>query len=244
MNCQALRDAIVDVGRGRDVGPGSAAAVDSHVSHCASCAVLLARERELTAGLAALARSSASARASDAVERALLEAFSGQQLARRGSDARRWLGLAAGIVAAMGTAAIGTAMWWAWPQTGDRRESAGPQLVDTDRRRPGPGVSPSPTVDRGNSARGPHRPSSTETPAPYSTADGFVLLPTAVGLPDFESGEILRIEVPVTSLPAYGLEIAPDARRMSVEADFLVGQDGQPRAIRLVTSTENDSQQP
>jgi len=61
------------------------------------------------------------------------------------------------------------------------------------------------------------------------------MLPAALNLPAFESGEIVRMELPVTSLPAYGLEIAPETRR-SVEADFLVGQDGQARAIRLVNS--------
>jgi hypothetical protein len=64
---------------------------------------------------------------------------------------------------------------------------------------------------------------------------GFVALPGAAGLPDFESGEIVRMEIPVTSLPTYGIEILPDAQGSPVEADLLVGQDGQARAIRLVT---------
>ena len=71
-------------------------------------------------------------------------------------------------------------------------------------------------------------------------AEGFVPLPIALGLPDFESGEIIRVEIPVASLPSYGIEIAPDARRTPVQADLLVGQDGQPRAIRLVRRTTSD----
>jgi anti-sigma factor RsiW len=67
-------------------------------------------------------------------------------------------------------------------------------------------------------------------------AEGFVPLPVAAGLPDFESGEIVRVEIPVASLPTYGIEIVPDARRAPVQADLLVGQDGQARAIRLVGS--------
>jgi hypothetical protein len=66
---------------------------------------------------------------------------------------------------------------------------------------------------------------------------GFVALPGAAGLPDFESGEIVRMEIPLTSLPAYGIEILPDAQGSPVEADLLVGQDGQARAIRLVTTS-------
>jgi hypothetical protein len=75
-----------------------------------------------------------------------------------------------------------------------------------------------------------------QRPQRFVTAEGFVLLPAASNLPAFESGEIVRMELPVTSLPAYGLEITPDTRRAAVEADLLVGQDGQARAIRLVSS--------
>jgi hypothetical protein len=41
------------------------------------------------------------------------------------------------------------------------------------------------------------------------------------------------MELPQAALPAYGLEIVP-GRRTPVEADLLIGQDGQARAIRLV----------
>jgi hypothetical protein len=61
-----------------------------------------------------------------------------------------------------------------------------------------------------------------------------VQIPNAIGLPEMESGTVLRMELPLTALPEYGLDIAPDAARTLVEADVLVGQDGQPRAIRLV----------
>lgn len=66
----------------------------------------------------------------------------------------------------------------------------------------------------------------------------FLPLPLAAALPDFESGEIVRLGIPVRSLPAYGLEIPPDAPPgpVAIQADLLIGQDGLPRAIRLVTA--------
>ena len=70
---------------------------------------------------------------------------------------------------------------------------------------------------------------------------GFVELPWSAGLPAFESGEIVRMEVPVASLPAYGIDISSGAGR-PVEADILIGQDGLARAIRLVTSTARSAQ--
>ena len=71
---------------------------------------------------------------------------------------------------------------------------------------------------------------------------GFVALPGTAGLPQFESGTIVRIELPVASLPAYGVDISPAADDQPVEADVLVGQDGQPRAIRLVANSSRSGQ--
>jgi hypothetical protein len=55
-------------------------------------------------------------------------------------------------------------------------------------------------------------------------------------LPEFESGTIVRLELSLASLPSYGVDITRAGTDRPVEADVLVGQDGQPRAIRLVTS--------
>jgi hypothetical protein len=70
---------------------------------------------------------------------------------------------------------------------------------------------------------------------------GFVAVPGAASLPQFESGTIVRLELPVSVLPEYGVDIFP-AEGQPVEADVLVGQDGQARAIRLVTQTVRSSQ--
>lgn len=61
----------------------------------------------------------------------------------------------------------------------------------------------------------------------------FVLLPGAAGFPALERGHIIRVEIPLTNLPAYGIDLVPDASPRIVEADFLIGQDGMPRALRL-----------
>ena len=73
---------------------------------------------------------------------------------------------------------------------------------------------------------------------------GFVTLPSAYGLPDMESASIIRIQVPLSALPAYGLQIAPDAAADSIEAELLVAQDGQPRAIRLVNDPPDTRSRP
>jgi len=82
------------------------------------------------------------------------------------------------------------------------------------------------------------RPSSAETtPAvqpPREAAVGdFVAWPGSAGLPPLESGELVRVELPVSVLPTLGLR-PPASHKPAVTADLLVGQDGLTRAVRLV----------
>jgi hypothetical protein len=87
----------------------------------------------------------------------------------------------------------------------------------------------------------PGAPSALGAPAAPGAADpigrvtDFVPLPGAAELPAFERGDIVRVELPVVSLPAYGLDMVPDAAPAYVAADLLIGQDGVPRAIRLAS---------
>jgi hypothetical protein len=89
-----------------------------------------------------------------------------------------------------------------------------------------------------NARRANPRPANPRAASPVE----FMRIPSAIGLPELESGTVLRMELPLAALPEYGLDIAPDAMRTSVEADVLVGQDGQPRAIRLVGISERVAQ--
>jgi hypothetical protein len=50
------------------------------------------------------------------------------------------------------------------------------------------------------------------------------------------------MELQLASLPAYGIDISPAADDRPVEADVLVGQDGQPRAMRLITNSSRSVQ--
>jgi hypothetical protein len=74
-------------------------------------------------------------------------------------------------------------------------------------------------------------------PAEPAGDDGvlrFVSLPTAIGLPELESGRIVRVELATAMLPAFGFDVVPESESGVVEADLLVGQDDQPRGIRFV----------
>jgi len=84
-------------------------------------------------------------------------------------------------------------------------------------------------------ARG-HRTAQRRPTTVVASRSGFVELPWTSGLPSFESGEIVRMELPLASLPTYGIDISSRAGSGPVEADVLIGQDGFARAIRLVTN--------
>jgi hypothetical protein len=62
----------------------------------------------------------------------------------------------------------------------------------------------------------------------------FIIVPGAAELPRMESGTLVRMDVPVSMLPSLGVTPPPGQAR-AVTADFIVAQDGLPRAVRLVS---------
>jgi hypothetical protein len=61
----------------------------------------------------------------------------------------------------------------------------------------------------------------------------FVLVPGAAALPPMESGSLVRMDLPISMLPALGV-MPPFSPAARVRADLIVGQDGLPRAVRLL----------
>lgn len=66
----------------------------------------------------------------------------------------------------------------------------------------------------------------------------FVAWPGAEARPPFESGSVVRVELPVAALSALGLS-APLSTATVVQAEVVVAQDGFARAVRLVRHNSN-----
>ena len=118
-------------------------------------------------------------------------------------------------------------------------QSAPPAQPARETRAEAPPVAAAPqrsTRPKALPRRAPVRPQSPVS----SILRDFVALPGASALPEFESGRIVRVEMPLTALPAYGIDLVPDAAPEAVQAEFLIGQDGVPRAIRLAASAQRD----
>jgi hypothetical protein len=240
MTCNECRDVMLEVVR-HLAPPSITQAVLAHTAGCPACGARFAQQSTLTAGLRAVAADADGRSASADVEARLMAAFAAQHGAGPTSRAstsggRRWLLRAATVVLCAGAAA-----WWL--QVPPRVADPSPQAAHATQPS-APLTTTSPGLAAANQPQGP-RPvraaRARRKPARQAgvQAVGFVPLPSAAGLPDFESGEIVRLGIPVTALPNYGLEI-PSGTQSAVQADLLIGQDGQARAIRLVNVSTDD----
>jgi hypothetical protein len=75
------------------------------------------------------------------------------------------------------------------------------------------------------------RPNGGDTQAVFESE--FHPWPGADALPAFESGQLVRMELPATVLPLLGIVPPMAVTTETVEADVLVGQDGLARAVRF-----------
>ena len=71
-------------------------------------------------------------------------------------------------------------------------------------------------------------------PATWNSLDEFVPLPVSEGLPPAAELSVIRVTLKGSDLQQYGLEAPADAIAQNMLAEFVVGEDGLPRAIRIV----------
>jgi hypothetical protein len=178
----------------------------------------------------------------DAMEQRLLAAFAehhGRNPSSAGGTRMRWMAAAATLLLGAGALLGWRLMQHPRPVPGSAL-SVTPSAVS----RPAvPSVRPS-TVASGGPAAPPSPARTTRLrprPAPKVPSVEFVALPGAASLPRFESGSIVRVDLPLSSLAAYGVDISISGGKGPVKADVLVGQDGEARAIRLVSSSSMPS---
>jgi hypothetical protein len=70
--------------------------------------------------------------------------------------------------------------------------------------------------------------------ATWNSLDEFVALPVSEGLPPAAELSVVRVKLRGSDLQQYGLLAPPDAVAQTMLAEFVVGEDGLPRAIRIV----------
>lgn len=89
------------------------------------------------------------------------------------------------------------------------------------------------SAHRTGRGRASHRDSSRREES-WNSLDEFVALPMSEGLRPAAELSVVRIKLKGSDLRNYGLDTPADAVAQPMLAEFVVGEDGLPRAIRIV----------
>ncbi len=113
------------------------------------------------------------------------------------------------------------------------QQSVQSQRVQSQRVRSQRVLSQPVPVRRPGADRASLRAASAQQPT-WNSLDEFVALPVSEGLPPAAELSVVRIKLRGSDLQQYGLEAPADAVARTMLAEFVVGEDGLPRAIRIV----------
>jgi hypothetical protein len=217
MNCRQIEPYVIDLARGVQ-DDALTVEVSNHLRGCAACCTLMERERSMSSALRRLATTTTAPPADPRDEQRLLARFDAMQTrSTRGRQIPVWPGAAAASLVLVALLSS--------PFARKGREADG----DPAGRASGAGGSVD--VTRADARGGPFGEIDPSTGSTFD--DEFVLWPGATAWPPFESGQLIRVDLPVDALPSLGL-MPVESERTMVQADILVGQDGFARAVRLV----------
>lgn len=217
MDCVQFQEIYHDLDRAGTSGFRLRERALAHAESCACCGLLLTDAEALDFALRNLAEHNAGRQAAPRVETALLREFQQAKLAgARGRVHKQLaaLGTAAAILLALG---LGVRHRMA-----SQPSSATPQAA---------------SVASGTSATSAQNvAASLQDDDEYAT--DFVPVPYADDPAALEGWAIVRVTLPRSALPSFGLPITESDGTDRVSADLLVSEDGTPQAIRLVSDAK------
>ena len=176
----------------------------AHLAGCPACSAHMARQRELAAGLKLVAEHFSELRAPARVEGRLVRAFRAQ------NSIAAPMGRGRSMVAAGWAAAAVLLLAVAMLLSGSRQpaslRAAGPAVAEL----------------------------ATDQEMAAADADGFIPLPNAERLEPNDDVNMVRMEVPRSTIEELGITVSADRGTDRVEADVLLGSDGLARAVRFL----------
>jgi hypothetical protein len=174
--------------------------------------------------LAALREETRGEEAPAHVEAALRDAFRARP--KRPAGSRWWIGLAAGLAAAVVLGA-GAAQWRiSRPVAPPAARLQAPPVPALELPRPQPVMT--------RRARPAVRHVPKAAPEPRELATEFLPLDDTGILTPMESAQVLRVQVPRSTMMRFGLPVNQDRMMEPIHADVVFAQDGIARAIRFV----------
>lgn len=191
----------------------------AHANGCSRCAALQESWQEARAGLQVLRAVTREAETPQRLEMRLRQEF------RTIHRTLRMRSAAVFAAWALATAAVlvGAVSWWNWrlARSGRTAISAG-NIVNPGATSPGVGVNSAGNV--GDSAE--------ESTLIADNAGDFTLLPGSL-LQETDDSAIVRVRMQRGALGALGFPVNEERVSDWIQVDLLVGQDGQPKAVRL-----------
>lgn len=257
MKCDGFEAVINDLAKSVMMDAALRDQALSHAASCQRCAMRLADERELTAGLKALAVASV-VETPVRIQASLLAVFREQHAAlpapvesRRATHRRLYV--AAGIAAIVVIALLISLTISRTPDSNQQQKQeqavvtpATPdQHQESALKSPDSRKEPAQKKLRANAVSAvaavsgrKQSPGSKPVPLddlsvePEIATDFFPLMNRGVG--QLDSGQIVRVELPRSALMSFGLPMNMDRADERIKADVVVGNDGLARAIRFV----------
>jgi hypothetical protein len=228
MTCREFDEVVHEIVRMELLDVALSEAARDHAVRCGNCADRMAEAAALAEASEAAGRSLQGQQAPPSVEAALLAGFRNHH--RRAARRRTFEWAAVGAVAAV-------MLIFAWTVAGPSRGPSSPAP-----RKDVSSHSNGPLDARGPSSQSAEKVSVTEAEEVNAAtgetlaAENFVRLPYADEIGPEDLGMVVRVQLTRASLtelgyPAIG-NLNPDDNLVS--ADVLVGEDGWPRAVRLV----------
>ena len=224
MTCAEFDTIVHDVARPGALDQPSAVIAKFHAQTCERCAAHLAQARALANALEAVAQHSADLGAPAHLEPALVSAFREHRrsLERKQHRQRRtrlrWLEWSALAVAAALLLAIGA---WNFSRPRINGTDANPNVVVK-----------SPVNSSASDAA--QQAALVETATAGDSNSDFVPLPYGESFSSDDSGLVVRVSLTRSALGSLGYPVDEVHAGDLVQADLLVGEDGFPRAVRLV----------
>lgn len=236
MECQECESIIHDFLRTDVTNEEARTEAFEHIFHCARCEARFSNVRSLERALRTLGDTTDSERSAAQLEPSLRAVFRQQKRVRRRSrSVASWaaIGVAASLLLSIGVglrprtaAPVRKLEVLAVPQPVKPAGTSVAQIPERAARLP---------QETHNHRKPKHRVPEQGT---YSGefVTGFYALPYAQGSDRLTNGEIIRVKLRGSALPAIGFPVALNGDRAtdSITADLFVGENGVPLAIRFV----------
>ena len=234
MNCEQFESIGLDLDResALDIAAAERAAAIDHANTCAGCAALQESWREARIELQALREMTSDAGAPQRVEMRLRQEFFARTRAQK---ARRFAIASAWVLASAAMLLVGM-NWWNWHITnenislGSTNTAANTNANSSAAASNASNTTPSSVPSYIDSY--PTEAANESTLVAANDAEYFTLLPGSMAQ-EAGDGSVVRVRMQRGALGDLGLPVNEERANEWIQVDLLVGQDGQPQAVRL-----------